>query len=94
MPSLCTTWHSRPVGRWGRWSKEWAKDDLDRLRFPEGLLFVFPIIKFAFVLALAMGIRWRQIGRLTSAALVLYFVPEVAFMPEPKTRSANTRRPW
>ena len=64
---------------WGRWSKEWAKDDLDRLRFPEDLRVVFPIIKFASVLGLAMGIRWRRMGRLTSAALVLYFVLAVAF---------------
>jgi hypothetical protein len=64
---------------WGRWSKEWAKDDLDRLRFPEELRFLFPIIKFASVLGLAMGVRWRWIGRLTSAALVLYFLLAVAF---------------
>jgi hypothetical protein len=64
---------------WGRWSKEWAKDDLDRLRFPEGLRFLFPIIKFASVLGLAIGVHRRQMGRLTSAALVLYFVLAVAF---------------
>jgi len=64
---------------WGRWSKEWAKGDLDRLRFPEGLRFLFPIIKFASVLGLIMGNRWRRMGRLTSAALVLYFVLAVAF---------------
>jgi hypothetical protein len=69
---------------------------LDRLRFPEGLLFVFPIIKFASVLALATGIRWRQMGRLTSAALVLYFVPAVAFQARAKDPiskcPARTRR--
>jgi hypothetical protein len=64
---------------WGRWSKEWAKDDLDRLRFPEELRFLFPIIKFASVLGLVMGVRWRWMGRLTSAALVLYFMLAVAF---------------
>ena len=93
-PSLCATWHSRPVGSWGRWSKEWAKDDLDRFRFLVGLLFVFGIIKFASVLALAMGIRWRQMGRLTSAALVLYFVPAVAFHGRAKDPISNTQWPW
>ena len=64
---------------WGRWSKEWAKDDLDRLRFPEELRFLFPIIKFASVFGLGMGVHWRWIGRLTSGALVLYFMVAVAF---------------
>ena len=64
---------------WGRWSKKWAKDDLDRLGFPEELRFVFPFIKFASAVGLGIGVHWKWIGRLTSSALVLYFTVAVAF---------------
>jgi hypothetical protein len=74
---------------WGRWSKEWAKADLDRLRFPEELRFLFPIIKFASVLGLALGVRWRRMGRLTSAALVVYFVLAVGFHARAKDPPSN-----
>jgi DoxX-like family len=74
---------------WGRWSKEWAKADLDRLRFPEELRFLFPIIKYASVLGLAVGVRWRWMGRLTSAALVAYFVLAVGFHARAKDPPRN-----
>lgn len=74
---------------WGRRSKEWAKADLDRLRFPEELRFLFPIIKFASVLGLALGFRWRPMGRLTSAALVAYFLLAVGFHARAKDPPRN-----
>ena len=74
---------------WGRRSKEWAQADLDRLRFPEELRFLFPIIKFASVLGLALGFRWRPMGRLTSAALVAYFLLAVGFHARAKDPPRN-----
>lgn len=64
---------------WGDWAKRWAKDDLDRLRFPEAPRGVFPVIKFAAAAGLMAGLRWRSLGRLTAAALVAYFVAALGF---------------
>ena len=35
---------------------------------------VFPVIKGASALGLLAGLRWPRLGRLTAAALVVYFV--------------------
>lgn len=64
---------------WGRWAKQWAKDDLDRLRFPQEFRFVFPVVKTGAVIGLLLGLRWRGLGRLTAAAVVAYFVVALAF---------------
>jgi hypothetical protein len=68
-----------PATRWGRWANEWAKEDLDRLRFPERLRFVFPIVKGASAVGLLAGLRWHRLGRVTSGALVAYFVTALGF---------------
>jgi hypothetical protein len=65
--------------RWGNWAKEWAKDDLDHLRFPERFRFLFPIIKSSSAAGLLVGLRWRRLGRFTAAALVAYFVIALGF---------------
>ena len=67
-----TTW-------WGRWVKEWTKDDLDHLGFPERFRFVFPIIKSGSAAGLLIGLRWRRVGRFTAAALVVYFLTALGF---------------
>ncbi|HEX4864436.1 MAG TPA: DoxX family protein [Acidimicrobiales bacterium] len=67
-----TTW-------WGNWVKNWTKEDLDHLEFPERLRFVFPIVKAMSVIGLLGGLRWRRLGRLTGLALVVYFVLAVGF---------------
>ena len=53
---------------------EWVRDDLDRLRVPQELRHVFPVIKTVSAVGLVGGLRWPQLGRVTSAALVAYFV--------------------
>lgn len=65
--------------QWGKRAMEWTKDDLDHLRFPERLRFVFPIIKATSAAGLLTGARWPWIGRLTAAALVAYFVAALSF---------------
>jgi hypothetical protein len=64
---------------WGEWIKNWTKEDLDRLKFPQRLRFVFPIIKALSVLGLAGGLVWRPLGRLTGLALVIYFILAIGF---------------
>jgi hypothetical protein len=71
-----------PLGRstaWGEWAKQWTKDDLDRLGFPEQFRFVFPFIKATSVAGLLLGLRWRAIGRFTAASVVVYFVAALGF---------------
>lgn len=71
-----------PIGqstRLGKRAKQWAKDDLDRLGFPERFRFVFPIVKAGSVGGLLLGLRWRALGRLTGAAVVTYFVAALGF---------------
>ena len=43
--------------RWGNWAKEWAKEDLDHLRFPQRFRFVFPIVKSSSAAGLMVGLR-------------------------------------
>ena len=71
-----------PVARsatWAKWAKQWTKDDLDRLGFPERFRFIFPVIKAGSVAGLLVGLRWRALGRFTGAALVVYFVTALGF---------------
>lgn len=71
-----------PIGqstRWGDRAQQWAKDDLDRLGFPERFRFVFPIVKASSVAGLLLGLRWRALGRLTAAAVVTYFLVALGF---------------
>jgi len=58
---------------------EWLRDDLARLGFPWELRGVFPVIKTASAVGLVGGLRWPRLGRLTSAALVAYFVTALGF---------------
>ena len=74
---------------WGARAKQWAQDDLDRLRFPERLRFVFPIIKASSVAGLLLGTRWRGLGRLTATAVVGYFVAALAFHVRAKDPAAK-----
>jgi hypothetical protein len=71
---------------WGQAVKRWTKDDLDRLGFPEQGRFVFPIVKSAAAMGLALGLRWPSLGRLTAAALAAYFVLAVGFHVRAKDR--------
>jgi hypothetical protein len=64
---------------WGLRAKEWAQEDLDRLRFPERYRSVFPVIKLGAAAGLLVGTRWRGVARLTGAALVAYFVAALGF---------------
>ena len=74
---------------WGQQAKRWAKADLDRLGFPEGLRFVFPVVKTASVAGLLIGLRWRALGRITAAAIVSYFVAAVGFHARAKDPVRN-----
>lgn len=65
--------------RWGRWAKQWAEEDLDRLEFPRRFRFVFPIVKAGSVAGLLIGLRRPMLGRLTAAAIVAYFLVALAF---------------
>jgi hypothetical protein len=58
---------------------QWIKDDLDHLRFPEDLRFVFPVIKSGSAVGLLLGLRWRSVGKVTAAALVAYFMAAMGF---------------
>jgi len=53
---------------------QWLKDDLDHLGVPENLRLVFPVIKGSSAVGLLVGMRRPGLGRLTSAALVVYFM--------------------
>jgi hypothetical protein len=53
---------------------QWLKDDLDHLGIPEDMRLVFPVVKSASAVGLYLGLRRPQLGRLTAAALVVYFV--------------------
>lgn len=64
---------------WGKRAKEWGKEDLDRLRFPERFRFVFPIVKASSAAGLLVGLRRRRLGQLTASAIVAYFVVAVIF---------------
>ena len=52
---------------------QWLTDDLDRLRIPGPMRRIFPIVKGVSAAGLLAGLRWPRLGRLTSAALVVYF---------------------
>lgn len=64
---------------WGAWAKQWAREDLDRLGFPQRYRFVFPVIKAGSVAGLLVGIRRRTLARFTAAAIVAYFVAALGF---------------
>ena len=53
---------------------QWLKDDLDHLGIPEDMRPVFPVVKSASAVGLYLGLRRPALGRLTAAALVVYFV--------------------
>ena len=65
---------------------QWLEDDLDHLGFPQDLRFVFPVIKGASAVGLVAGLRWHRLGRITSLALVAYFVVAMAFHARAKDR--------
>jgi hypothetical protein len=69
---------------WGNWAKQWGKEDLDRLGFPERFRFVFPIIKGSSALGLLLGLRRPRLGRLTATAVVAYFIAAVAYHAKAK----------
>ncbi|MGH8994639.1 MAG: DoxX family protein [Acidimicrobiales bacterium] len=75
--------------KWGDWAKQWAKNDLDRLGYPQRFRFVFPIIKTTSVAGLLVGLRWRALGRLTAAAIVGYFVAALGFHVRAKDPAVN-----
>jgi len=58
---------------------QWLRDDLQHLGVPEDLRFVFPIVKSASALGLLGGLRWPRLGRVTAAALIVYFVGAMGF---------------
>ena len=68
---------------------EWVKNDLDRLGFPEDLRIVFPIVKSASAVGLVAGLRWPRLGRVTSTALVAYFLLAMAFHARAKDGPAR-----
>lgn len=72
---------------WGDWAKKWAKQDLDRLSFPERFRFIFPIIKTASVVGLLVGFRWRTLARFTAQALVAYYILALGFHVRAKDRA-------
>jgi hypothetical protein len=51
-----------------------VREDLDRLGVPEELRSVIPAVKALSVIGLLIGLRRPSVGRVTSAALILYFV--------------------
>jgi len=53
---------------------QWLTDDLDHLGIPQDLRVVFPIVKSASALGLLAGLKWPGLGRVTSRAMVLYFI--------------------
>jgi len=53
---------------------QWLREDLDHLGVPEDLRFVFPLIKSASAVGLLGGLRWPRLGRITAAALIVYFL--------------------
>ena len=75
--------------RVGNRVKEWTKDDLDRLRFPERLRFVFPIVKSSSAAGLLVGLRWPRLGRFTAGALMAYFTVAIGFHRRAKDPFAN-----
>ena len=53
---------------------QWLKDDLDHLGIPEDMRLLFPVVKSASAMGLYLGLRRPGLGRLTAAALVVYFL--------------------
>ena len=73
-------------------AKHWTKEELDHLRFPERLRFVFPYIKCGSATGLLLGLRWRPLGQSTAGALVAYFMAALGFHTrarDPLTRHAS-----
>ena len=68
---------------------QWLRDDLEHLGVPEDLRFVFPIIKSASALGLLGGLRWPRLGRVTAAALIVYFVVAMGFHARAKDSVAR-----
>lgn len=81
-----------PIARsttWGDWAKQWAKEDLDRLGFPERFRFLFPLLKTSSAAGLLIGFRWRPLGRLTAGAVVGYFVAALGFHVRARDPAVN-----
>ncbi|MBV9285372.1 MAG: DoxX family protein [Acidimicrobiia bacterium] len=53
---------------------QWLKDDFDHLRIPHEMRPLFPAVKSASAVGLYLGLRRPALGRLTAAALIVYFV--------------------
>lgn len=64
---------------WGRRAKQWAKEDLDRLEFPQRFRFLFPIVKTCSVAGLLIGLRRPKLGQFTAASVVAYFIVAICF---------------
>lgn len=58
---------------------QWLREDLDHLGFPWRLRHVFPVIKVASAAGLLGGLRWPRLGRITSGALIVYFMLGTGF---------------
>lgn len=65
---------------------QWLCDDLAHLGVPWELRFVFPGIKSASAVGLLGGLRWRRLGRVTAAALIVYFLAAMGFHARAKDR--------
>jgi len=52
---------------------QWLKDDFDHLRIPQEMRPLFPAVKSASAMGLYLGLRRPALGRLTAAALIVYF---------------------
>src|SRR5438094_565598 len=68
---------------------QWLRDDLDHLGVPEELRFIFPVVKSASAVGLLGGLKWPRLGRVTSAALIVYFVLALGFHARAKDRAAR-----
>lgn len=64
---------------WGTRAKQWAKEDLDRLGFPQRFRFVFPIVKTSSAVGLLLGLRRPKLGQFSAAAIVAYFIAALGF---------------
>lgn len=67
----------------------WMDADLDHLRVPHGLKYVFGSVKAASAAGLLIGLRRPAFGRLTARALVTYFVLAVGAHVRIKDRPAR-----
>ena len=66
---------------------QWLRDDLDHLGVPDEIRCLFPVIKSASAVGLLGGLRWPRLGRLTAAALVVYFLAAMGFHARARDRA-------